>query len=869
MIIEANEYQRAANYLSEYFASLDPKTITPSEEIISALNTFQNKFSPEILASLSDDALLSTIFGGTNSLCYWLERQKECRTFFGSIAGGSAYKFVLFKKSDTGIWNTGSSLKPVELSDEYALTLGKSIRDILVKGSALIDQAVLDSVDAYKQLDEKLQSLLGEKYYNLCWVHKYFSMIHSDKLSGFHIDKWQYHVLRALGIKPDKQFYVRSGQIAMIQNRANLYYYQFYELIHKRFGDPISFLRLGSTGGNNEKYADRWAQKGIVGIGWNKVGSLSDYPNSTNEARNALKEKLKELYFPNDNGTASRKATELLRFYESDQNTVFVVMDGETLVSMANNPGAYYLDESSDLGHTKPATWKKVFEGNEKLPERSEGKLTSCYPFKNEDNLMFLYRKYFFSGSSDPFNTENDNESLSSPAKEKTKMTDIKLNTILYGPPGTGKTYNSVNYAVAICEGKALKDVEQEEYNDVLKRFNELKAAGRIAFTTFHQSYGYEEFIEGIKPITDSNNAISYKTVSGVFKEFCENAESFIHSSTDSDTLSAMFEDAWGKLSLAAKSNGNKYTFTRGTGSSIDTVFNGSDSFKVSWSGGTSNILVKNAILDQWKAKSISVEEIPNGGKRWTFFANQAVINELKKYGLPDIYSINTFLPCVFIIDEINRGNISKIFGELITLIEVTKRKGCPEGMTAKLPYSHTAFSVPKNVYILGTMNTADRSIALMDTALRRRFDFVEKMPNPRLLDDVIVRENGYALNVSELLETINNRIEYLFDREHTIGHAFFMGLKNGNATVKTLSEVFKKNIIPLLQEYFYEDYEKIQLVLGDNDKTNPEFKFIYDKEADANEIFKGSPDLDIKEKIFRINEPAFNHIESYIEIIQ
>lgn len=865
MTAETNEYQRAANYLTEYFTSLDPKTITPSEDIISALNTFQNQFSPEILASLSDDDLLSTIFGGTNSLCYWLERQKECRTFFGSIAGGSAYKFVLFKKSDTGIWNTGSSLKPVELSDEDALTLGKSIRDILVKGASIIGQAVLESVDDYEKLDIELQELLGDKYYNLCWIHKYYSIIYSDKLCGFHIDKWQYHVLRALGIRPKSQFYVRSGQIAMIQNCTSLYYRQFYELIHKRFGDPISFLRLGSTSGNNEKYAERWAQKGIVGIGWNKVGALSEYSDSTNEARNALKKKLKEFYFPDDNGTASRKATELLRFYQSDQNTVFVVMDGEILVGMADNPGAYYLDESSDLGHSKSVTWKKVFEESEKLPERSEGKLTSCYPFKNEENLMFLYRKYYFSNGYSPFTIKTKDDSISDPAKEKTKMTDIKLNTILYGPPGTGKTYNSVKYAVAICEGKALKDIETEDYNDVLMRFNAFKASGRIAFTTFHQSYGYEEFIEGIKPITDSNNAISYKTVSGVFKEFCEIAESFILSNADPSTQSAMFDDAWEKLSLAAKNNGNKYTFARKTGSTLDTAFNGSDSIIVTWSTGTRNTLSKNAIFEQWKNKTILTNDLSNY-KQWAIQANQAVINELHKYGLPNI---DDTLPCVFIIDEINRGNISKIFGELITLIEVTKRKGCPEGMTAKLPYSHSVFSVPQNVYILGTMNTADRSIALMDTALRRRFDFVEKMPDPTLLDDIIVSENGYTLNVSELLETINNRIEYLFDREHTIGHAFFMGLKNGNATVKTLSEVFKKNIIPLLQEYFYEDYEKIQLVLGDNDKTNPEFKFIYNKEADANEIFKGSPDLDIKEKIFRINEPAFNHIESYIEIIQ
>ncbi|MBK5263114.1 MAG: AAA family ATPase, partial [Peptostreptococcaceae bacterium] len=174
----------------------------------------------------------------------------------------------------------------------------------------------------------------------------------------------------------------------------------------------------------------------------------------------------------------------------------------------------------------------------------------------------------------------------------------------------------------------------------------------------------------------------------------------------------------------------------------------------------------------------------------------------------------------VFIIDEINRGNISKIFGELITLIECTKRLGAEEAMTATLPYSPKPFGVPSNVYVLGTMNTADRSIALMDTALRRRFEFIEMMPKAEILSGIQVG----AINIKKMLETMNERIEYLYDREHTIGHSYFLRLTN-DLTLKNLSVIFKNSIIPLLQEYFYEDYSKIQLVLGDNGKDD-EFKF-------------------------------------------
>ncbi|PKH03147.1 hypothetical protein CXF72_07885 [Psychromonas sp. MB-3u-54] len=177
----------------------------------------------------------------------------------------------------------------------------------------------------------------------------------------------------------------------------------------------------------------------------------------------------------------------------------------------------------------------------------------------------------------------------------------------------------------------------------------------------------------------------------------------------------------------------------------------------------------------------------------------------------------------VLVIDEINRGNISKIFGELITLIEPSKRQGAEEALEVILPHSGEKFSVPDNLHIIGTMNTADRSLAMMDTALRRRFDFKEMMPNPKLFDDEFgVIEN---INLTKLLTTLNKRIEALYDREHTLGHAFLFptydAMKAGKETkaMTELQSAFQNKIIPLLEEYFYEDWRKIRLVLGDNQK--------------------------------------------------
>lgn len=349
--------------------------------------------------------------------------------------------------------------------------------------------------------------------------------------------------------------------------------------------------------------------------------------------------------------------------------------------------------------------------------------------------------------------------------KEVDKQFDKNL--ILYGPPGTGKTYNSVIYAVAICDGKSVDELT--DYDAVMTRYNELKKAGRISFTTFHQSYGYEEFIEGIKPIIDENKQdIGYTIEPGVFKKFCDNAKSITRTSTG----------------------------------------------------------IESTVIEE-----------------------------------------NTE-PYVFIIDEINRGNISKIFGELITLIESTKRAGMYEAASAILPYSGDEFSVPSNVYILGTMNTADRSIALMDTALRRRFQFVEMMPDSDVLRKIHA-DKVEDLDVAAMLDKINERIEYLYDREHTIGHAFFTDLKD-DATLEKLQSIFEKSVIPLLQEYFYEDYQKIQLVLGDNAKSDDSLKFIIDEKVVAKNIFKGNVEdvIDLPEKKYSINSKAFENINSYKEIL-
>ena len=503
---------------------------------------------------------------------------------------------------------------------------------------------------------------------------------------------------------------------------------------------------------------------------------------------------------------------------------------------------------------------------------------------------------------------------LEEPEIIEMKKTDIENNTILYGPPGTGKTYNTAAYAVAIVEDVPLSEVLDEDRKAIQERYADYCKEGLIEFTTFHQSYGYEEFIEGIRPLMednddDENSDIQYIIKPGVFKAFCDKAKAPI---IDKNSIAQGINDnpkVW-KVSLGGTYDNevrrdclaNGYIRIGWTeyGENISDETDFTDGGKNVLNAFINKMQIGDIVVSCYTATTTDAIGIVTGDYEWdddlSNYKRLRKVNWLVKninedikqlnnnrvMSLPTVYEMN-ILPAdilgivakytpqtisskkknyVFIIDEINRGNISKIFGELITLIEKTKRLGQPEGMSVKLPYSQKPFGVPDNVYILGTMNTADRSIALLDTALRRRFTFREMMPKPELLNSVIIE----GLSIGKMLDNMNKKITVLFDREHTIGHAYFMTL-NSNSTVRDLAVIFENCIIPLLQEYFYDDYEKIRLVLGDNNKQDDKLVFVKATATDNVGLF-GNVSFDFDETFtYEINEKAFDEIDSYKSI--
>ncbi|WP_324256017.1 McrB family protein [Niveibacterium sp. 24ML] len=395
------------------------------------------------------------------------------------------------------------------------------------------------------------------------------------------------------------------------------------------------------------------------------------------------------------------------------------------------------------------------------------------------------------------------------------------LNTILYGPPGTGKTYSVVLKALSIVDAKDYGlEVSADVYQELKKRYDALVRDGQIAFVTFHQSYGYEDFIEGIRPQTEGGQ-ISYAVRDGVLKAIAlaarENWRKSIASDKETLDDDALFERVWQELAdtLEEQADGKvKVTLYKGGEAELELGQTGKN-VVVSLPGYKTTYPISKKQLKSLWGRRLEVAR-PSDTKLYNRSFFWAVLEHLKEIAAnaqPVAVQPEALKPYILIIDEINRGNISKIFGELITLVEEDKRLGEPFEMTVTLPYSQgdeEPFGLPPNLYLVGTMNTSDRSIALLDTALRRRFEFEELQPNPSVLKRI---ELDADVDLPALLDAINERVEYLYDRDHTIGHAYFVGVK----TLSDLERVFRRKVIPLLQEYFYEDWSKVALVLNDS----------------------------------------------------
>lgn len=500
-----------------------------------------------------------------------------------------------------------------------------------------------------------------------------------------------------------------------------------------------------------------------------------------------------------------------------------------------------YLPLESNISDLKSLRSQTMPSGNSTFWEIKPHDLE----YLNENLFIPKFNLEILKNKTEVDDTEEDDDTTNNE-----NLQAMALNTILFGPPGTGKTFHSISHSIAIVENKSIDAILAEERQEVKRRFDEYARTGQIVLCTFHQSMNYEDFIEGIKPVEPESeeDQLYYTVEDGIFKRLCtEAAFSFVKQRANADTEKALdFSTAYDKLadavnekiskgekmeiptrsggkltieSVSPKGNlrikhidGNRtYGVSKRRLSKISQAFpdlakvtNIDSQFRAEIGGSNSSAYwaVLNAIRKQslgvsGQSKSAIIE------KEYSYEDKKEIIASLKA----DDYQIAQPKKFVLVIDEINRGNVSQIFGELITLIEDDKRLGEDEALKAILPYSKEIFGIPGNVYIVGTMNTADRSVEALDTALRRRFSFEPKMPEESKL-----APTTDGIDLSKLLQTLNTRLRVLKDNDHTIGHAWFWNVTN----LAGLKTVYGNKVLPLLQEYFYNDYEKLGLVLGD-----------------------------------------------------
>ncbi|KUH34008.1 hypothetical protein APY94_03805 [Thermococcus celericrescens] len=567
--------------------------------------------------------------------------------------------------------------------------------------------------------------------------------------------------------------------------------------------------------GEEGRYLEIFHQTGRIFIGWGKIGDLNLLKGAKMGER--ITQKIKEMY-PKDYTTKTPKlATKmLLSFYNTmDIEDIVILKEGTNkVVALCKITGKYeYLEKSPVEGADYNHSRKVEFLWYDPNGITVEGLPKVRYTLEKLNWSKFgkvLERVLEIKGP--------NNGGPSIPLKDKDKLDKLlsrKGQIILYGPPGTGKTWLAHNY--------------------VKTKTSENKPGNRWDFVTFHQSYSYEEFIEGFRPISKGDN-ITYAVEDGIFKKMPIIAMwNALDETLKFEALWDAFLEMYPEGSTLETKTGKRFKIKDKEDDKIQTLpTDGRDH--------DPDIIFKTNLEQLWRNRSningpsdvLRILGSSVSGMEPYYFGvlkelervnNEEAIEKAYKHiksviihalqqGNTSIFNFETAPEFYLIIDEINRGNISKIFGELITLLERDKRLGGENELIVTLPYSGEPFGVPLNLYIIGTMNTADRSIALLDVALRRRFAFMEVEPNLSALKD----NNGKdkiieEINLRELLETLNLKIEAIKDRDHRIGHSYFLGVND----LKTLHFVWYNEIIPLLMEYFYNDWESLKWILGEN----------------------------------------------------
>ncbi|MSQ48744.1 MAG: AAA family ATPase [Deltaproteobacteria bacterium] len=678
--------------------------------------TFRARFGPDVLLAVDGEALLQLMhdIGNREGLPYWLEfkNDEEFPKGFGSISGGSALKYGLYRRRETGTWMTGSSKVQHEISTTEAVGLARHHRDQLVAAcGTLASFPGRADDDMYAKLQRTLDQVAPDVS-NLAWGHKYLSLIYPDKLDDYHAPHYQrFHLRKMLEIPPvGDGRYSCAGRFVRVAAELGWPMNQLDAVLNRRNGPPYRVWRIGTRGGDDEavSFWEMMRDRAVVAIGWKRLGDLSQSV-SGRTLKGDLRTSL-DAHYPAVSQVTGQLAQQITHFCQTISDGDYVVAsDGVKVLGIGRVIGPYRYDASAGVPHQRPVEWLAL--GEWYLPI-TEGLRTTVRELKNNDeDLVAIERKVLEASVSESGSGTKRGVDVQSPAGSAEpvrqrewigggvvgRIQDVlkrKGQVILYGPPGTGKTHWAEIAARELASlwnlGKSVDQLSREEKDHVFGS----GSASYVQLCCFHPSYGYEDFVEGYRPRVEAGS-LRFDLKDGIFKTLCASAS-----------------------------------------------------------------------------------QQPD-----------------KQYYL--------------IIDEINRGDVPRIFGELLTLLEKTKR-----GRPATLPFSAKLFNVPANVFVIGTMNTADRSIALLDTALRRRFGFIEMAPDTSLLENAVI--GGLPLGL--WLQSLNKQISSVIGqdgRNLQIGHSYFLHEGRPVNDLGHLSRILQDEVLPLLEEYCYDNWDSLKRILG------------------------------------------------------
>lgn len=524
--------------------------------------------------------------------------------------------------------------------------------------------------------------------------------------------------------------------------------------------------------GENAHMWEEFYQSGVMGLGWEDLGDLRKY-----QSKKEIESKLQEIY--ETSGSKRNDATANFDFLKGiSVGDIIIVKRGRgELLGYGEVNSDYYFDDSKPhYQKFRKVLWLKkgIWKTDHDLALKT---LTDITGYSSDvPGIDHYYERLL---------KLMNREALELPKKKQ--MLQVPLNTIFYGPPGTGKTYNTVLRAAQIVEEKL--DISYSEAQGIFnKNLNK-----QIEFITFHQNYSYEDFIQGLRPDIENESELRFERKDGVFKRIADRALKNLIESERPSNSKREFPEVFSEF-IASLSNEETEEIEvpmKKVSFFINDISSKSIDFRKN-SGESKHSL---SIETLRKMYDKGANNLIIGGLQPYYNSILAVLLEKGRSNVAIIPKKNF----VIVIDEINRANISRVFGELITLIECDKRSHGSFPLKCTLP-SGDEFIVPSNLYIIGTMNTADKSIALLDIALRRRFDFEPMYPLYKIQDHMIYD--------SEILKKINEKIRKLKGCDFQIGHAYFMD-KN-----ISLTERMNKKVIPLLLEYFMNDEIEVKGIL-------------------------------------------------------